>query len=218
MGGRSLLIESDDLEWKMPQGHVYNRYIKSLMGIPMKTIKKQSGVTLIEVLITLLLVSVGMLTTLGMQVKSKEALYDAVQRTSASHLVYDISEKMRSNGLARASYYGTFGGSTQAGQACSSGAPCTPAELAALDLFEWERMLDGLAEQVGGNAAGGLISPQACITGPAGGGQGTYTISVAWRGVKELSNPTINDCGEGSGLYGAADEFRRIVTHTLYML
>ncbi len=182
-----------------------------------KTMRRHRGATLIEVLITALILAIGLLTTLGMQVRSKEGLYDATQRTLAANLAFDISERIRSNREARDNYYGTYGGSQMPQQLCSAAAECTPAGLAAFDLYDWELMLDGLAEQMGGNATGGLVSPQGCIGGPAGGGQGLYTVSIAWRGVKPLSNPQNNDCGEASGLYGAANEYRRVVSFTLFM-
>lgn len=191
--------------------------MKSLPNMKTGPEKTQRGATLIEVLITALLLAIGLITTLGMQVKSKEGLYDATQRTIAANLAFDISERIRSNRLARDSYYGVYGGSQMAQQVCTSVATCTPAGLAAFDLYDWELMLDGASEQSGGNAAGGLVNPQACITGPAGGGQGAYTVSIVWRGVKPLSNPQNDACGEGSGLYGAANEYRRLVSFTLFM-
>ena len=50
-----------------------------------------------------------------------------------------------------------------------------------------------------------------------GGGTGIYTVAIAWRGVTELTNPTASDCGEGSGLYGANDEFRRVLVVSAFV-
>jgi len=163
----------------------------------------------------MVLVAIGILTTLGMQINNKEALYDSVQRTTAAQLAHDLSERLRSNRDARDVYVatGTVGGSTLTLSSCTSVAPCTPAGMAALDLYEWEQMLDGAAEA----GTGGLVNPQGCITGPAAGGAGQYTIAIAWRGVKELSDPTTSNCGAGSGLYGGNNEFRRVLIFTLFL-
>lgn len=182
--------------------------------------RQSAGSTMIEVLVTMFLMAIGVLTTLGMQISTKEALYDSVQRTAAAQLAYDMSERLRVNRDARDSYYSglaAFGGSTQAASVCSTASPCTPAALAAFDLYDWELMLDGAAEVSAAADTGGLVSPQGCITGPAAGGTGQYTIAIAWRGIKKLSDPTINDCGAASGLYGADNEYRRVLTFTLFM-
>jgi type IV pilus assembly protein PilV len=176
--------------------------------------RKQLGSTLIEVLVTMVLVAIGILTTLGMQINTKESLYDSVQRTTAAQLAHDMSERLRSNRDGRDSYVasGTVGGGTLTATTCTAASPCAPAAMAALDLYEWEQMLDGAAEA----GTGGLVNPQGCITGPAAGGAGQYTVAIAWRGIKELSDPTSNNCGTGSG-YGASDEFRRVLTFTLFL-
>jgi hypothetical protein len=72
-------------------------------------------------------------------------------------------------------------------------------------------MLDTGMESIGGAGTGGLVEPSACITGPAGGGAGVYAVTIVWRGVTELVDPALNACGAGTGLYGAANAFRRMV-------
>ncbi|MFN2301346.1 MAG: type IV pilus modification protein PilV, partial [Gammaproteobacteria bacterium] len=64
---------------------------------------------------------------------------------------------------------------------------------------------------------GGLVDPTACITGPFGGISGVYTVTIAWRGVTPLSNPTADACGEGLDLYGDAEEYRRILVIRTYI-
>lgn len=181
------------------------------------------GFTLIEVLITLIVFAIGILSVAGLQIISKKTNYDAVQRTSASLLAQDIIQRMRANHESSwASYIAEdIGGGTLAlATDCSAaGADCTPAQMAAHDLFDWEQAIDGASD---GNA-GGLVDPSACIRGPAGGGEGTYFIILAWRGVQELSNPTIdrgtggivNGCGEGN--YGTNDAYRRVLVVSTYL-
>ena len=55
------------------------------------------------------------------------------------------------------------------------------------------------------------------LSRPPGGGTGIYTVAIAWRGVTELTNPTANDCGEDSGLYGDNNEFRRVLVISSYI-
>ena len=183
----------------------------------------QRGVTMLEVLITLVVFSIGVLSVAMLQGVSTRANYEAVQRTTAAYISNDLLERMRTNPAALELYMpgGALGnGSLGAEPApdCGSAAnSCTPAELALHDLWQWEQLLDGVAEADGASSTGGLLMPNACIDGPVGGGQGVYTVAIAWRGQTALSNPVVNACGDGSGLYGDNNEFRRIVVAQTYI-
>jgi len=179
-----------------------------------KHIAGSRGLTLIEVLITLFIFAIGLLSVAGMQAIAKKANFEAVQRTTATFVAYDIIERMRANGDSLALYLtaGVGGESLSAPGTDCSAASCTPTQLAAYDMYEWERAIDGRSEEsADGSSAGGLVLPTACVTGPAAGTAGAYTVAIAWRGSNALTSPTINDCGEGSGNYGASDEFRRVL-------
>lgn len=180
------------------------------------------GFTLIEVLITLVIFSIGLLSVAGLQTISKKANFDALQRTTASLLAHDIIERMRANARQLQIYNNNgarqLGGATQTAPNpnCISGA-CNQIQLANADLYEWERNLDGASERVGTALAGGLVQPTACIEGPVGGIGGIYTVAIAWRGVTALSNPIIHACGSGTGRYGDNNEFRRILVIQTYI-
>jgi type IV pilus assembly protein PilV len=176
---------------------------------------KQRGVSLIEVLITLILISIGLLGTAALQVFSKQANYEAAQRTSAAHLTNDLFQRMRSNRSVLEGYLpdgelgvGSLGETPDKDCGVDT---CTTAEIASYDLWHWEQQLDGASETVGGANAGGLLEPTVCIDGPAGGGDGIYEVAISWRGQAAHINPIINDCGEGSGKYGDDDEFRHVL-------
>ncbi len=89
--------------------------------------------------------------------------------------------------------------------------------MAQRDLYEWNELLQGASEQVviGGNAsyAGGLVDSRACITNNAG----NIVVAIAWKGASELANPGGSNCGEASGLYGPANEQRRLLVMTTYI-
>jgi len=169
--------------------------------------RNQRGVGLIEVLIAVFILAVGILSLAAMQLAAKRASYEATQRSIATSLARDIVERMRSNpGQLDAYVVSNVGneGDLLATPAtdCSS-ADCTPANLAVYDLAEWESLLVGANEQLGGSNSGGLVDPRACITHVAGG----VTIAIAWRGVSSLTNPVDSPCGEDVvGLYDDPDE------------
>jgi type IV pilus assembly protein PilV len=61
---------------------------------------RSAGLTLVEILITLLVVSVGLLGVAGLHAMSLRNNYDALMRSHASALAADIVDRMRANRAA----------------------------------------------------------------------------------------------------------------------
>jgi len=177
----------------------------------------QSGFTMIETLVTTVIFSVGLIGVAGMQTVSKRANYEALQRTTASQIAYGLFEDMRANPDSLAIYLARaeIGGGQITAEpvpSCDSVASvCDSDQLATHSLWDWEQALDGAAETNANGSGGGINFPTLCVTGPAGGIAGVYTITIAWRGTVELTDPGINNCGAGSGNYGTNDEYRRML-------
>lgn len=171
---------------------------------------------MLELLIALVVFSVGMLAIAGLQTVSKQANYEALQRTTAVQIASGLLEDMRTNGDAVGVYLaaGEIGSGSLGNEPapdCGVGAECNSAQKAAHDLWLWEQIIDGNLESAGGVGTGGLVLPALCITGPVGGGAGIYQITIVWRGTASLTSVANNACGALSGNYGADGEFRRIV-------
>ena len=185
---------------------------------------RQRGVSLIEVLVTVLVLSIGILGISGLGAFGKRATLEAVQRSTASELAYALLEEMRGNKGALATVYLVVGDLGRGAidpepvPACNSlGAGCSADEFAMHSLWAWERMLDSGMETAGGNDTGGLIDATACIDGPADGSAGVYSVTIVWRGTTAISDPAVNDCGAASGLYGAGGEYRRMAVVQTYI-
>ena len=58
---------------------------------------RQRGFTLLEVMIALLIFGVGVLSVAALQGVAKRANYEAIQRTTATQLAFDLLERMRAN-------------------------------------------------------------------------------------------------------------------------
>ena len=175
---------------------------------------KSSGFSLLEVLISMVVLSIGLLGIAGLTATSKRTSYEALQRTTAVMLTRDIIERMRTNPDQIAAYNGTVDTTTITHNDCSA-ATCTPAQLAAYDLFEWQQAILGANElsDTGVNT-GGLVSPVGCITVAAACTSCLVTVAIAWRGMTKLSDPSIDTCGNASGNYDdtAGDNvFRRVI-------
>lgn len=176
----------------------------------------QQGFSLLELLVSLVVFSVGLLAIAGLQTVSKQANFEALQRTAASQVAYGLLEDMRMNGDGIPTYLaagemgsGSLG--TEPAPNCTTGAPCNAAQKAAHDLWAWEQAIDGNMETSGGTGTGGLVTPTLCIQGPVGGGAGVYQVTIAWRGSASINNAVNNACGSLGGNYGANNEFRRII-------
>lgn len=178
--------------------------------------KRHNGFSLIEILVALFVFAIGILTVAGLQIVSKRTNYEAVQRTTATFLAYDILERMRANAGELDIYVDdTLGEARPAPAVMCNANSCTPEELAAFDVWQWQQAINGVSEQSGGVATGGLVNPTGCIEGVAAGGQGVYTITIAWEGVAELVNQNNSNCGTGK--YGANNEYRRILQIQTYI-
>ncbi len=169
---------------------------------------RQRGLTLIEVLVTLTILSIGLLGVAGLQGMAKRSTHQAYQRTLATQLVDGVIERIRANSTAVASYHtGTgspLGTSTASKGKKDSGKPspdcsgvnaCTDTQLAAYDLWAWGQLIDGTAvtRVVDGTTinTGGLVSPRGCIVFAADAGKtntGQISIMLSWQGLTEISD------------------------------
>lgn len=184
--------------------------------------RQQGGFSLLELLIALIVFSVGLLAMVGLQTVSKQANFEAIQRTTAAQVAAGLLEDIRTNGdaidiYAAAGEMGDGSRGNEPAPNCRGASPCNAAQKAAHDLWFWEQAIDGTLEDRGGVAAGGLVMPTMCVTGPAGGGAGMYEVVIVWRGGAELVNSANTACGTLTGNYGAENEFRRVLQISTYI-
>jgi type IV pilus assembly protein PilV len=108
----------------------------------MQLIKRQTGVSLIEALVTLFVLSVGLLGVAGLQSTGLKAGFTATQRSLAVFHSEEIIERMRSNRAALVAYAGAGqnNGCVDTG-AGASAISCTAQQLAADDVYRWRQAL-----------------------------------------------------------------------------
>lgn len=109
----------------------------------MRIFPRQRGFTLLEVLISVLVFSIGLLGVAGLMVLSVRTNHSAFLRTQASFLAESMAERMRTNLGYVDQYNGTYNTSTDATTPptdCRAGA-CTPVQLAAYDRWIWNQQL-----------------------------------------------------------------------------
>lgn len=114
--------------------------------------RRQSGVSLIEVLVSIFVVSMGILALAGLLNASSRLGKASELRATATLLANDLADRMRANPGAfpvatTPSSYDLPANSyapsapTAPGTMESGCTPCTPAQIAAIDLYEWQQRL-----------------------------------------------------------------------------
>ncbi len=100
----------------------------------MKT-RKLQGFSLVEVLIALIIMSVGMLGIAGLYVQSMQAGRTSMLRHHAVTLAGDIADRIRANPTAGAAYAAATGTNHNC---VAQGTNCNIAQMAANDIFIWQ--------------------------------------------------------------------------------
>ncbi len=138
---------------------------------------RAGGFTLVEVLVAVLVISIGMLGVAKLVLTAVTANDSAYFRTQAADLAYSILDAMRANRAYAATtggYQLSFGQSPNMTIQCDAlGADCTPAEMAQYDLYRWRQQLASALPQGNGQV---IVTPA-----PAAGQVATATITVQWN-------------------------------------
>ena len=107
--------------------------------------KQQEGIGLIEILIAVVIMSLGFLAAARMQVEGMRFSQSAYYQSQAFFLANDMIDRMRSNiaGVEQGYYdrQGTSAGAEDPGCAIT---PCNPLGIARQDLFDWSTSLHSL--------------------------------------------------------------------------
>jgi type IV pilus assembly protein PilV len=99
---------------------------------------KQSGFTLLEVLVAMLVLSIGLLGLAGLMASSMRNNQSAYHSTQATWLAYDILDRIRANRTGALA--GTYNGAALGSPAtCSTAAPS--GSIAAQDIGGWKNMI-----------------------------------------------------------------------------
>ena len=172
---------------------------------PNLRMSEQRGVSLLEALITIVVMAFGILGLAGLQAKVQAIEVESYARSQALILLDDMAARLSANHPAAATYVTA----TPAGTGDSRPSDCSAMPPGvARDLCEWSNALKGSTELSSGNAIGTMIGGRGCIEELAGVFPPSYRVTVAWQGLSPTAAPSV-DCGQG--LYGRNDALRRVV-------
>ena len=142
----------------------------------------QSGFTMVEVLVALVVLAIGLLGIAALYLSSLQAGRTAVYRTQAISLAADLADRIRMNRTAQAAYATLFAEDEDVVAACATTGGCDDADLAATDLSNWK---DEIADQLPSGQGQVVVTPPAGVDEPA-----SYVVTVQWNEVGELAPVT----------------------------
>ena len=147
-----------------------------------------SGFTLIEVMIALVVLAVGMLGIAKLFIIALQSSASASSGTAAVSLAADLADRIRANRTATVAYQANSPVAAAPGTVCVGGAlsfaqVCTPAQMAAYDLYLWDQEVRCVGPGGVRAASCWAAGPTWTVTytaNPAGTGPNSYTITINW--------------------------------------
>jgi type IV pilus assembly protein PilV len=174
---------------------------------------RQRGITLVEVLVTMVILAIGLLGLVGLQARLQILQSEAYQRAQALMLLKDMTGRIANNRNNAAAY--VTGAADPIG-AVPDECPVDMSTRQSADVAEWCNLLQGASERTTGGTpvrVGTMVGGRGCVEDL---GNGLYLITVAWQGLAPLSAPPADvDCGVGQfdgGTVCVNDLCRRVVT------
>ncbi len=141
-----------------------------------------SGFTMVEVLVALVVLTIGLLGIAALLLNSLQSGRTAIYRTQAVNLTADLADRIRANRLGQDAYNTAFGDVVAEVAACFTTGGCSEDDLAASDLARWKASLAQLLP----NGQGQVV-----VNLPVAAGEPTnYVVTVQWSEAGEAAPVT----------------------------
>lgn len=182
-----------------------------------ESMRRSEGFSLLEVLVTLVIVTLGLLGVAAMQGRALSAETEAFQRAQATAVLRDMVDRLNANRTTATCVPATFGTGVVTGSLSCGGAAGvdgTAVSNATAAMQGWNDLLLGGAT----GELGGMLNARGCVV--RDGTDNLYHIAVAWQGLSDTSAPTAPAGASaalttavacGAGQYGASGAARRLV-------
>lgn len=152
----------------------------------------QTGASLIEVLVSVVIIAIGLLGLAALQNISLKLSYESYVRTQATFLAYDMIDRIRAN-PETAENYSIDENGTIGQVSCFNGDNCTSNEMRQFDLYHWREQARALL-------------PNAGVSISYDDSQLLYSMRIKWEDRYR------NDVTEDS-VDGISDESKEFVYH-----
>jgi len=153
----------------------------------MLNIKNRSalGVGMVEVLVAVVVIGVGMLGIASLYVTTLQAKTTALSRLKAVNLAYDIADRIRANPTAGNAYAVSSGTTLTAPSQTCLATDCTPAQIAAADLYAWSTQITSASNGLPG---GSYVKRSISFTNRTATTPQIFKIDLIWREASTASS------------------------------
>lgn len=170
--------------------------------------RRQAGFSMIEVLVTMLIISLALLGTAGLQNYSMRLNQGGQFRSQAVFLVADLAERMEANKASAIAGEYVLANTSSPGASsttCTQGA-CNQSALAAYDLAVW-------ANAVSSSLPQSSWSVQQTVSG----NPSTYVITVNWVDRRENTTQAAYAASGSTGIdaAGSGERFSYVATRSV---
>ena len=174
-------------------------------SLPKVNMNRERGVSMLESLITIVILAFGILGLANLQGKLQTVEVESYARSQALVMLDDMAARLSAHRGVAATYVDA----TPVGTGDTQPVDCSATALGVeRDICEWSNALKGNTERSGTAAIGAMIGGRGCIEQLAGVEPPSYRVTVTWQGLSPTVVPGI-DCAQS--LYGANDALRRTV-------
>lgn len=145
----------------------------------------ERGLGMVEMLVAVVVLSIGLLGVVAMQVESVKSGRTAMLRTQATTMVNDLQDRILANRMGRAAY-DLAAGAAPAPTNCFGNTNCDAATLAQDDLAQW---VINVRRSLPADPSGNPPLTEVIFTPAAGPGQlESYLLRITWREPGEFSD------------------------------
>ena len=135
---------------------------------------KQHGFSMVEILVTIVVMAIGLLGLAGLQATSLRNTEESYQRSQAAALAYDMLDRMRANSAGvTAGDYDSITAAPGSHTDCTAGT-CTTSQMATYDNYDWQTKI-----------AAALSSGSGAVSGNGAGS--VFTITISWDDDRDPS-------------------------------
>lgn len=158
--------------------------------------RRQRGFSLLEVLVSIVILAIGLLGLAGLQTKANGVEMEAYQRSVALMLVQDMADRVS----AGKQFIGDFQAAslTVYGTGDALADTCSVPTGAAAHLCEWSKALKGAAEKTTAGSIGAPIGMRGCLISlpPTAGALGEFFVVGVWQGLMPTASPAAGTPGD----------------------
>jgi len=170
---------------------------------------------MVEVLVTLLIISLALLGTAGLQAYSMRLNQGGQFRSLAVFLASDLAERLEANKSSAVGGDYVVPLTTGADYLAGAGAPstacvsaaCNPAALAAFDLSQWQAAVAATLPQSSWSVVQTVV-----------GNPSSYTVTISWVDRRSNTSTAAADAASqfGSNAAGTGEKFSYTATRTVF--